>query len=108
MYHVTDSNMNRVVSNAYGALDGPMTRVQVKRLQSTLTSQISAIEASMSLAADQVNANGSICLFALNCSFGQLYLRILVQISCFYLKLILIFMYLGLGCYCFGFWTRLA
>ena len=71
MHHVTDSNMDGVVSNAYGALDGPMTRAWVKRLQSILTSHISAIEDSMSLKAYEVNENGSICLFAFNCSFGR-------------------------------------
>lgn len=48
MHHATDSNMDEVVSNVYGASNGPMMRAQVKWLQSALTSQITVIEASMS------------------------------------------------------------
>jgi hypothetical protein len=42
-----DSNMERADSNLYGYSDGPITRARAKQLQSALTSQISANEASM-------------------------------------------------------------
>jgi hypothetical protein len=57
MHH--DSNMEGGDSNVYGHSDSPMTIAQAKKVQSALTSQISMIEASMSLRACELNRNGS-------------------------------------------------
>jgi hypothetical protein len=69
MHH--DSNMEGANSNVHGHSDGPMMRARAKQLQSVLTNQISATEASMSLRACKLNGNCSNMFVCLQIRLGS-------------------------------------